>query len=151
MTLPASEETVPATDAEIEHYITACTKRRGMRVWQDQVVMELIARIRSETEDANIGRAIISAIGTEVADPTSPLHNWSPAEHYDEVITDLLEMVQTAREQAVRECAEIARKVSDYGHYYGEASVDTSHSIYQQGAFEVYDTILTLIDRSAKT
>ncbi len=48
------------------------------------------------------------------------------------------------RAQALEEAAKIAFDVSENGHYYGEASVDSTSSIYQQGAFEVYEALRAL-------
>lgn len=49
------------------------------------------------------------------------------------------------RAQAIRECAAVALRTSEDGEYHGETSVNSSSSIYQQGAFEVYETILSLL------
>ena len=49
-----------------------------------------------------------------------------------------------ARELALEEAAKIAFDISENGEYHGEASVDSASSIYQQGAFEVYEAIRTL-------
>lgn len=48
------------------------------------------------------------------------------------------------RAQALEEAAKIAFDVSENGEYHGEASVDSTSSIYQQGAFEVYEAIRAL-------
>lgn len=49
-----------------------------------------------------------------------------------------------ARELALEEAAKIAFDISENGEYHGEASVDSTSSIYQQGAFEVYEAIRAL-------
>ncbi|KAB2676750.1 hypothetical protein F9K85_09650 [Brucella tritici] len=49
-----------------------------------------------------------------------------------------------ARELALEEAARIAFDISENGEYHGEASVDSASSIYQQGAFEVYEAIRAL-------
>ena len=48
------------------------------------------------------------------------------------------------RAQALEEAAKIAFDVSVNGEYHGEASADSTSSIYQQGAFEVYEAIRAL-------
>ncbi|MDH7787701.1 hypothetical protein QBD01_003728 [Ochrobactrum sp. 19YEA23] len=44
----------------------------------------------------------------------------------------------------LEEAARIAFDISENGEYHGEASVDSASSIYQQGAFEVYEAIRAL-------
>ncbi len=49
-----------------------------------------------------------------------------------------------ARELALEEAAKIAFDISENGEYHGEASVDSTSSIYQQGAYEVYEALRSL-------
>lgn len=51
----------------------------------------------ADADYADIGREIVSTIGRYVNDPGSPLHDWSPAETYGEVIDDLIEMIDEAK------------------------------------------------------
>ncbi|MFS2326649.1 hypothetical protein U2P60_14735 [Brucella sp. H1_1004] len=53
-------------------------------------------------------------------------------------------LAPSPRAQALEEAAKIALDVSENGEYHGEASVDSTSSIYQQGAFEVYEAIRAL-------
>lgn len=52
-----------------------------------------------------------------------------------------LEKQLAAAKRALKEAVKIAFDVSKNGEYHGEASVDSTSSIYRQGAFEVYETI----------
>lgn len=52
--------------------------------------------------------------------------------------------VATVREDVLGQVKKIAFDISEGGEYHGEASVDSASSIYQQGAFEVYEAIIAM-------
>lgn len=64
--------------------------------------------------DAEIGRSIVAAIGQQISDPGSPLYGWSPADRYDEVIGDLVEMVHAAREPREPSAATMGKPYSPH-------------------------------------
>ena len=52
--------------------------------------------------------------------------------------------------EALKEAQGVARGVEEDGVYNGEASVDTSNSIYQQGACEVADELHAILEELDK-